>query len=382
MRLVHKRTLDESSHRSPWEVPLSERRADIRLMRSHPLPVLTAAALSEVFGVRPFSSRDALEVVSRDRLESAVRRGLVIRVRRGFFVMPADGNEPESRSYQNAVRAALLANPGCAAHRESAAALHGLYDPRFVQAWAGLPVFLVHEGSHRRKSAELVIRTSRVPNEDIRSDQWGRVTTPIRTALDLAAVHGFDRSLVVLDHALRLMAIEGVQPFRERAICSEPDVVASTRREAFECLERSGIRRGAGVASWAVSHAHPAAESPGESLSRARILLAGFPVPELNAPVSLPTGVVYPDMLWRAAGVIGEVDGRMKYRLPDDLYAEKRREDRLRAAGFLVVRWTVADMLARPGRVLAELSAALMSRGALVRPFDASAMRGYSPDNP
>lgn len=54
------------------------------------------------------------------------------------------------------------------------------------------------------------------------------------------------------------------------------------------------------------------------------------------------------DFLWRQACSIAEADGRLKYANPDDLYAEKRHEDRLRAEGDDMIRfgwWDLDDEL-------------------------------------
>lgn len=54
------------------------------------------------------------------------------------------------------------------------------------------------------------------------------------------------------------------------------------------------------------------------------------------------------DFLWRQARLIAEADGRLKYANPDDLYAEKRHEDRLRAEGDDMIRfgwWDLDDEL-------------------------------------
>jgi very-short-patch-repair endonuclease len=57
--------------------------------------------------------------------------------------------------------------------------------------------------------------------------------------------------------------------------------------------------------------------------------------------------------------VIGEADGRGKYTGPQDLWAEKRREDALRALGFEVVRWGWDDMWLHPYAVAGQIAAAL-----------------------
>ncbi len=55
-----------------------------------------------------------------------------------------------------------------------------------------------------------------------------------------------------------------------------------------------------------------------------------------------------------------EFDGRMKYASgdPSVLWAEKRREDRLREAGYIVIRVTWAD-LKEPARIVARIRRAL-----------------------
>jgi very-short-patch-repair endonuclease len=52
------------------------------------------------------------------------------------------------------------------------------------------------------------------------------------------------------------------------------------------------------------------------------------------------------DFLWDQYRTIGEFDGRLKYdgERRQTLYDEKRREDRLREAGFEVVRFGWADV--------------------------------------
>ena len=76
------------------------------------------------------------------------------------------------------------------------------------------------------------------------------------------------------------------------------------------------------------------------------------------------------DFGWPDLGVLGEFDGKKKYgellRRPgqtaeDVLVDEKRREDRLRALGWTVVRWMWSDLY-RPEVLIQQLRAAL-SRG-------------------
>jgi len=98
-------------------------------------------------------------------------------------------------------------------------------------------------------------------------------------------------------------------------------------------------------------------ESPGESLLRRIMIESGLRVtPQVcvrNGPVTWR-----PDFLVDDTMVLVEFDGLVKYGGTDDLVAEKRREDRLRALGHEVVRVTWAD-LDRPERIVREIRQAM-----------------------
>lgn len=86
-------------------------------------------------------------------------------------------------------------------------------------------------------------------------------------------------------------------------------------------------------------------ESPGETLTARVLRSLGL---EIEPQVWIGPWRV--DFLLAGSRVIVEFDGAVKYRSPDDLVAEKRREDDLRRRGYLLVRLMWAD-LDRPGRV-------------------------------
>lgn len=97
------------------------------------------------------------------------------------------------------------------------------------------------------------------------------------------------------------------------------------------------------------------------------LVAAGLGPTDLQVEVRDRAGLVgYADMGWLPLRVLGEFDGRAKYGMTDGtpaqaLWDEKRREDRLRAAGLAVVRWTWADLLRSGpwlGRLRAELAQA------------------------
>ncbi|MGL5865377.1 MAG: type IV toxin-antitoxin system AbiEi family antitoxin domain-containing protein [Dermatophilaceae bacterium] len=102
-------------------------------------------------------------------------------------------------------------------------------------------------------------------------------------------------------------------------------------------------------------------ESVGESRCRVELVTYGIPVtPQVEVRDVNGELVGRADLCVNGTRVLVEFDGRMKYTSGDPgvLWAEKRREDRLRALGWMVARITWAD-LERPGAVVATVRRAL-----------------------
>lgn len=86
------------------------------------------------------------------------------------------------------------------------------------------------------------------------------------------------------------------------------------------------------------------------SASRAAIALAGLPAPTLQWPVPYGGSTAYTDFGWALQRTVGEFDGKIKYGrvlrpgqdVAEVVYAEKLREDAIRAQGLQVVRVDVA----------------------------------------
>lgn len=99
----------------------------------------------------------------------------------------------------------------------------------------------------------------------------------------------------------------------------------------------------------ALLHADGRHESPGET--RVALVLRQLGIVATPQVVIDHGGVTYRvDFLVDGTSVVVEFDGKVKYDSRDALFAEKRREDRLRSWGFEVVRLTWAD-LEHPARV-------------------------------
>lgn len=80
-----------------------------------------------------------------------------------------------------------------------------------------------------------------------------------------------------------------------------------------------------------------------------------LPLPEPNPRI----GRYRPDMLWREARLIVELDGRAAHHTPAQLAADARRQAELERLGHLVLRFTWDDVHRRPESVAAEVRAHL-----------------------
>ncbi len=127
--------------------------------------------------------------------------------------------------------------------------------------------------------------------------------------------------------------------------------------ELFRTCEEYGAIRGIGVVRAALPDVRAGAQSPLETFSRLRLVRAGLAEPRLQVPLYDTEGLIgYVDALFDELGVVGEADGKIKYGAdPATIVAEKRREDRIRALGYAVVRWTWDEVMRTPGLVATRI---------------------------
>lgn len=85
---------------------------------------------------------------------------------------------------------------------------------------------------------------------------------------------------------------------------------------------------------------------------------AAIPLPEINVRVAGWTA----DALWRAEKVIVELDGYDNHSTRGQIERDRRKELALRAAGFLVIRYTWDQVVNQPQLVSADLAATLAAR--------------------
>lgn len=131
-----------------------------------------------------------------------------------------------------------------------------------------------------------------------------------------------------------------------------------------EVAELCAMWRGGCRASAVVAFADGRAESPAESLARCVFAEHGLPTPNLQVEMFDRAGKIgRVDLLFREQGTVVEVDGKIKYTDPwrdpkDVLIEEKLREERLREAGWEVVRVSWDQLAKNPRDVVNRVRAA------------------------
>jgi putative AbiEi antitoxin of type IV toxin-antitoxin system/uncharacterized protein DUF559 len=166
------------------------------------------------------------------------------------------------------------------------------------------------------------------------------VTTVPRTLLDLASLSTTDqirRALAQADYH-RLLVRDDVV-----AACGPGRVGATRLRAALDRHEpRLAMTR-----------------SELERRLLAECEAAGIPLPEVNVVIEGWTV----DAVWRRERVVVELDGRDNHSSPGQMERDRRKDLQLRAAGYVVLRYTWAQIIFEAPAVIADLRAALSSAG-------------------
>ncbi len=283
-------------------------------------------------------ARDALWQGDDGRaLRRGAQSGELIRVRRGVYCNAASWDSAGERN-QHLARMRAMAETRtvafCFSHG-SAAALWGLPT---IGRWPQ-EVHAIAPGSAGMRSRNGVVwHADRLDESEIETVDGLAVTGLERTLIDVAKTASFESAVASIDYGIgaTVLRVDG-----SRALGSD-------RERLLERLEHEGPRRGSARARAAISFSDARSESPGESLSRVQIHRLGYPVPILQGRIERSDGGAdYPDFEWE--GHFGEFDGHVKYTrqeftgrrtIEEIVWDEKLREDRLRASGKRVVRWT------------------------------------------
>lgn len=269
---------------------------------------------------------------TRSALENAARHGRLAKLQRGVWADAAGALDltPAATSdlllTRQALAAALSARGGIVSHL-AAARLHEL------PIWAPTPrpcVTLTHRDRaglhHVHTHLAAVARGHALPGVVF--------TTVARTVVDVTREFGVEAGLVVADAALHDMRLH------------LPDLAA----EVATTRPSPGSRQLADLLRLVDGRA----ESPLESRSRWHLDHHGVEPPQPQVVLRTAAGRVLGrvDFFW-AEGVVGEVDGTVKYRrnsntslaeTADERGREKWRQELMERTGLLFVRWGAKDL--------------------------------------
>ncbi|MBG6141034.1 endonuclease domain-containing protein [Longispora fulva] len=230
------------------------------------------------------------------------------------------------------IRAALRVLPArTVLSHETAALVHLLPNAFGVDPVA--PVHVTLRQGRARSRVKLIVHTAVLLADEVHERVGLPVTSPARTWLDLAGLQSPRDHLALTD-----------------ALLASREV---THEELAELLERSAGRRGVLTARTSLALADPLAQSPFESYTRLIMIDAGLrPVAQHEVRVDGARYLLDLALLESRVGV--EFDGRVHagQTIPD-----LRRQNALHRAGWVLLRYTGRDLLARPGMVRTEILA-------------------------
>ncbi len=273
--------------------------------------------------------------VSDDLLRSRLRSGEWQRVHRGVYRIA--GNAPTFR--QQVLAAVRFNGPEAVASHRAAARLWGV--PGFGRS----PVEVSKpRGRSQRRSYGLVHGSLVLPSSHVTTQDGIPVTDPARTAFDLAGVL----------HPLR--AGRAIDDLLARGL-----LVIGRLEVVFAELARRG-RRGTAVMRElleARGEGYVAPTSELEALGRRVLADAGLPEPRFEVDLGDEAWVGRVDLLFDGAKLVIELDSRRHHTVLSDHASDRRRDNRLMAAGWRVLRFTWWDLVERPGDVVTQVRAAL-----------------------
>jgi len=265
---------------------------------------------------RPFLYSEAAGLgLSRRRLRTALGSGELRQVLRGVYCAARLPDSVELR----AVAACLVIPEQAVVSDHAAAWLHGIdsYDAFALEVPPAIEVVSLAEHDRSRRAGLLGGKRELTPDE-VMVVNGVRVTTPVRTAADLACRRGRFAAMAVLDAFMRSHGV--------------------TIEDYQRMVRRFAGRRGVTQLRELVVYADPDCESHGESWTKLAIIDAGLPVPTPQQWVVLPGfGRVRLDFAYRWLKIAVEYDGEEHHSSDEDREADQQRRQALRDAGWIVI---------------------------------------------
>jgi Transcriptional regulator, AbiEi antitoxin/REase_MTES_1575 len=302
-----------------------------------PLDVLISRLAERQHGVVSLPQLQFLGLSAR-AVRDRVAAGRLIRIHRGVYAV-GHGRLTLRGHWMAAV---LAYGPRAVLSHRSAAALHGIRPDNRPKTDVTVP-----SPSARSRPGIVVHRSTTLQPADITTIDSIPCTSLARTLLDLTDDVDWT----------------GV----ERAVSQADMLGIFDLSTVEEGLSRATGRHSAGVLqSVLAEYAGPTlTENELEARFLALCRAASLPKPEVNAWITLDDGIAYKiDFLWRAERLAVETDGWRSHGTRQAFENDRRRDRRLRLAGWDVVRFTWRDVEREPGEVTAVLAKLREARSA------------------
>ncbi len=289
---------------------------------------------------RPFTTAEAMAIglTWRD-LSAAVARGSVRRVVRGLFVPPGSADDWESR----ARAVALVVGSEHVVIDRTAAWIHGVNTLTLLESSTPPPVEVAAAPSaHATERGDVIGRNRDLAEHDVMTVGGLRVTTPLRTALDLARHLHRREAHACLNEFARLHGI------RSEDLAAE--------------VPRFKGRRGVVQLKSLIGLIDPAVESQRESWTLLALADARVPLPQAQVWVEVDGVPTYRlDFAWPLHKVAVEYDGVAAHLMTEEQRLHDRERRRvLRELGWRVVVVRNGDFTGRRlDRWIGEVRAAL-----------------------
>jgi hypothetical protein len=268
------------------------------------------------FPTHPFTMTDCRALgIPRRRVAAAVRNGVLVRLFRNAYVIA----RPEMTVEERAYAASLVISGHAVICDRTAAWIWGVDCFRWRELDVAPPLESFTTRGHRA-SARADIRSGQRdlgPNDFV-TVSGVRVTTPLRTALDLGCRLSRRDALAAIDALMRAQRL--------------------TTRQLVAALPGFAGRRGVVQLRELVALADGRAESQGESWTRIELHDHGLPRPELQWWVTIegvPTFRL--DLAYPHARIAIEYDGEAFHSSPADKRADSERRAWLERHGWVVI---------------------------------------------
>ena len=289
-----------------------------------------------------FSIQEAIALgLPKTTLQRRVDEGIFVRVGRGMLALPGTATRSDL-----GMRAALRLLNGVVSH-ESAATIHG-----FEPIPDSPPSITVSHRSSHSFPGVVVHQSTDLLEEHVQDIDGLRVTTPVRTLVDLAKIFGPRRLEHVVEHSLVTGKVD-IEDFL--------DLVTALSRKGKRGMKKLHIITSERLLGTAVS------DTELENVLYQLIDDSGLPRPtrQFHAPWLKPlNGRV--DFAYVTEEIVIKADSRRWHLTFDAFEVDKIRDNAAQISGWIVLRITWRMIQEVPSEVVRTIREALEVRGAVM----------------